>query len=128
MECSKCGTENKEGDKFCKSCGASLEFGKVEGIEYIRSKMAEREERVHTIKGQELGGSIILVIGIILYIIGFFASISLPTPDYTNPESLQTYYNIMRGIYAILFFAPVFCFTGIGLMIVKFYEDWKESL
>lgn len=31
MYCSRCGTQNEEGDRFCSSCGASLQAGDAEG-------------------------------------------------------------------------------------------------
>jgi hypothetical protein len=73
-------------------------------------------------------GSWLWGIGIFLYFVGFLASITMSTPNFSDLDSVENYYNTLKMIYVLLFFAPVLCFAGIGLMIVGFYEDWRIGI
>ena len=72
-------------------------------------------------------GVLLLIIGIFLFIVGtfFYISIALYTYIFANFEGLV---EILWTVYFVLLVAPIFCFSGIGLMIIEFHNEWKDSL
>ncbi len=57
MYCSKCGTQNKEGSKFCRSCGTSLQKNKPINQERKQIKQNKVNQKVVNNSTQRLGSS-----------------------------------------------------------------------
>ena len=57
MYCSKCGTQNKEGSKFCRSCGTSLQKNKPINQERKQIKQHKANQKVVKNSTQRLGSS-----------------------------------------------------------------------
>lgn len=60
IKCTKCGTENENGAKFCKSCGAALDIAQQETV-----SVANGNSTMQTIKK--------IVIWVVIAVISFFA-------------------------------------------------------
>lgn len=77
MKCNYCGADNKEGSKFCASCGAELkekkkEEVKVEKVEVKEVKEPVKETKSNTVKDGKATASLVLgICGLIIWCLTF---------------------------------------------------------
>lgn len=72
-------------------------------------------------------GCTLLTLGILFFIVGgilFF----IISPDISNFDNIQRYYDMLWIVYFILFMALIMCFSGIGLMIIGFRNEWRNAI